>query len=294
MKIAFEKIIPEAGSSFAILDKRAPRFDGRFHFHPEVEITLIENGTGRRVVGDSIEPFAPGDLVLIGEDLPHQYVSDPSSNGTRDVARAKVIQFRTSCLGDTWLELPEFTRIATMLSSATRGLKFSNATTRRASQLIEDLFAATEVKRLTLLLELLDVLARDGRAAPIASDGYLSKINTREGDAIDRALEYLNTNYTEPVTLDELSGHLHVSPATCNRLLQKSIGRSFKTALIEIRISHACRLLLETNQSIVEVAYASGFTNLSNFNRRFKEMKGRSPKAYRNLMRPARREAVPA
>ena len=289
MKIVFEKIVPGAGNSFAILDKRATAFDGRFHFHPEVEITLIESSSGRRVVGDSIEPFAPGDLVLIGENLPHQYVSDPSA---RDVpAVAKVIQFRPDFLGgDAWLELPEFKRIAAMLQRATRGLRFGAPTTSGASQLIRQLFAASDVKRLALLLELLDVLARDSNAAPVASAGYLSKINTREGDAIDRALEYLNTNYTEPITLENLARHLHVSPATCNRLLQKSIGRSFKTALIEIRVSHACRLLLETDQPILDIAYASGFANLSNFNRRFKELKGRSPREYRNLMRPANYE----
>src|SRR5204863_781259 len=85
MKILFEKIVPAADSSFAILDKRAAAFDGRFHFHPEIEITLIESSTGRRVVGDSIEQFAPGDLVLLGENLPHQYVSDrtPRKGGLR-------------------------------------------------------------------------------------------------------------------------------------------------------------------------------------------------------------------
>ena len=79
MKIFFEKIVPQAGSSFAILDKRAPAFDGRFHFHPEIEITLIQSSSGRRLVGDSIESFAPGDLVLLGENLPHQYVSNSAS-----------------------------------------------------------------------------------------------------------------------------------------------------------------------------------------------------------------------
>jgi AraC-like DNA-binding protein len=288
MKIVFEKIVPEPGSSFAILDKRAPGFDGRFHFHPEIEITLIESSSGRRVVGDSIESFTPGDLVLLGENLPHQYVSNPTSLDAPAVA--KVIQFRTDLLGDAWLRLPEFKRIAAMLKGAARGLKFSRGTTNEAAQVIARLFASSEARRLLSLLELLDVLSRDSAAAPIATTGYVSKINMREGDAIDSALQYLNTKFTEPVTLHDLSRYLHVSPATCNRLLQKSIGRSFKTALIEIRISHACRLLLETDQSILEIAYASGFTNLSNFNRRFKELKGHSPKAYRNLLRPVGRE----
>jgi AraC-like DNA-binding protein len=283
MKIVFEKIVPEAGNSFAILDKRAPAFDGRFHFHPEIEITLIQASRGRRVVGDSIEQFAPGDLVLLGENLPHQYVSDSAPRKTP--AQAKVIQFRANFMGEVLLSLPEFKRIAAMLNQATRGLKFSRDTTEQAAQLIKQIFSASGARRLLHLLELLDILSRDGRAAPIASAGYLSRINTREGDAIDKALEYLNTNFTQPVKLENLSCHLHVSPATCNRLLQKSIGRSFKTSLNEIRISHACRLLLETEQPIVEVAYSSGFNNLSNFNRRFKELKRHTPKAYRNLAR---------
>lgn len=283
MKIVFEKIVPKAGSSFAILDKRAPAFDGRFHFHPEVEITLIESSTGRRVVGDSIEPFAPGDLVLLGENLPHQYVSNPASRKTTAVA--KVIQFRSDMLGPMWLGLPEFRNVDAMLKRAARGLRFSRGTTDTASALIAQLFAADEARRLIVLLSLLDLLSRDTRAASIASAGYLSKINTREGEAIDRALEYLNTNFKDSVALEDLSRHLHVSPATCNRLLQKSIGRSFKTSLNEIRISHACRLLLETDQPILNVAYSSGFNNLSNFNRRFKEMKRQTPKAYRNLAR---------
>jgi AraC-like DNA-binding protein len=291
MKIVFEKIVPEAGSSFAILDKSAPVFDGRFHFHPEVEITLIESSTGRRVVGDSIEPFAPGDLVLLGENLPHQYVSDRAPNGGESHAAAKVIQFKTDFIGERWLRLPEFKRVGTMLTNtAARGLKFSKRTNDQAMRLIRQIFIEPETKRLLLLLELLDVFSRDGAATAIASGGYLSKINTREGDAIDRALQYLDENFKEPITLEDLCDHLHVSPATCNRLLQKSIGRSFKTALIEIRISHACRLLLETDQSILQIAFASGFTNLSNFNRRFKELRARSPKQYRNLMKSAGRE----
>src|SRR3954462_6102783 len=213
MKIVFEKIVPEAGSSFAILDKRAPAFDGRFHFHPEVEITLIQSSTGRRVVGDSVESFAPGDLVLLGENLPHQYVSNPTPQD--QPAQAKVIQFRTDFLGDLWLELPEFKRVDAMLKRAARGVQFSRTTIDEATPLIARLFAASETRRAILLLDLLDVLSRDNAAAPIASAGYVSKINLREGDAIDSALHFLNSNFDQPITLDELSSYLHVSPATC-------------------------------------------------------------------------------
>jgi len=280
MKIVFEKVVPQAGSSFAILDKRSRRFDGRFHFHPEIEITLIERSSGRRVVGDSIERFAPGDLVLLGQDLPHQYASDPAPESA---AAAKVIQFRRELLGERWLELPEFRRTSSMLRRADRGLKFSATTAHAAVKLIGHLFAATEAARLLILLQLLDLLARDTRAQPIAGAGYVRKINTREGDAIDRALRYLDAHFAEPLTLEDVCKVLRVSPATCNRLFRKSIGQSFKSALINIRISRACRLLLSGDDSIVDVAFSSGFTNLSNFNRRFKELKGVSPRSYRKL-----------
>jgi AraC-like DNA-binding protein len=280
MKIVFEKVVRKPDSSFAIVDKRAPAFDGRFHFHPEIEITLIECGTGRRVVGDSIESFAPGDLVLLPPNLPHQYVSDPASRDA--IAMAKVMQFRPDFMGDELLRLPEFSAVQTLLlRRSTRGLRFGGRTLAQARQLIAKIFAASGSKRLLLLLELLDTLARASQAAPIASSGYLCKISSREGDTIDNALRYLNENFTDRVTLNDLCKHLHVSPATCNRLFQKSIGRSFKTALIEMRTSYAARQLLETKQSVLNVAYSSGFTNLSNFNRHFRKWKGLTPRTFR-------------
>jgi AraC-like DNA-binding protein len=290
MKIVLEKILRNPDRSFATLDKRARAFDGRFHFHPEIEITLIESSSGRRVVGDSIETFAPGDLVLLGANLPHQYVSDAAAADVDHVAVAKVIQFTPDFLGDDFFRLPEFSAVATLLKRSTRGLKFGGDANDEPRQLIRQVFAASGSKRLLRLLELLDALARARDATPIASAGYLGKISSREGDTIDNALQYLNKNFDERITLDDLCRHLHVSPATCNRLFQKSIGRSFKTALIDLRIGHACRQLLETDQSILDIAYASGFSNLSNFNRRFKESKGRSPRAYRDLLKRDDRE----
>jgi len=285
MKILFEKVVPKPDSSFAVVDKQAPAFDGRFHFHPEVEITLIESGSGRRVVGDSIEPFAVGDLVLLGENLPHQYVSDPAAQDT--VAAAKVIQFNPVFMRDGFLRLPEFSAVETLLKNSSRGLKIGDETIDEARQLIHRLFAATGPQRLLLLLELLIALSRAPLASPIASAGYLGKISSREGDTIDNALQYLNERFTQAVTLNDLCQNLHVSPATCNRLFQKSIGRSFKTVLIELRISHACRQLLETDHSVLDIAFSSGFTNLSNFNRRFREMKGTTPLAYRGSVTTA-------
>ncbi len=281
MKIAYEKIITATGCSFALLDRRAAVFDGHFHFHPEYEITLIESSSGRRVVGDSIETFAPGDLVLLGGNLPHQYVSNPARPGAR--AAAKVVQFRRSFAGADFLKMPEAGEIARHLDRSARGLWFGPDTVATARPIVHAVFREAGFARLLRLLDLLRVLSDDARARPIASAGYTARISTREGNLIDQALHYLNQRFAEPVAFADLCRHLNMASATCNRLFRKSVGRSFKAMLNEIRISHACRLLLETDQSIVEIAYASGFANLSNFNRRFKQLKRVTPRAYRGL-----------
>ena len=287
MKVVYEKVVPPADSSFAVVDKRARAFDGKYHFHPEIEITLIERGVGRRVVGDKIDSFAPGDLVLLGANLPHQYVTEPQPQQPSEspLAAAKVIQFLPELFDDALLRLPELARVAAMLKRSMRGLCFGGKTAERSRHLISRLFDARGSRRLLLLLELLDNLSLDSRAAPIASAGYSTNITPREGDLTDRALQYLGRRYAEPIRLAHLCDHLHVAPATCTRLLRKSVGRSFKTLLHEIRISHACRILLETSRPISDAAYASGFQNLSNFNRHFRKFKGCTPREYRNLMR---------
>jgi AraC-like DNA-binding protein len=283
MRIAYEKVVPGAGRSFALLDSRKPAFDGRFHFHRELEITLIEGSAGRRVVGDSIERFSPGDLVLLGENLPHQYVSDVTRSGAPAVA--KVIQFRKDFLGDTFLSAPEAAAIVDLLERSRRGLQFDGAVSQKAQRLVHAIFESSGFAQLLGLLELLHTLSADRAARAIASRGYTARISPRDSDTIDRALNYLNARFDQPIALAELCRHLNVTPATCNRLFQRSIGRSFKAMLIEMRIGHACRLLLETSSSVLDVAYSCGFRNLSNFNRRFKQVKACSPRAYRALMR---------
>ncbi len=290
MKVVYEKVVAPADSSFTVVDKRARAFDGKYHFHPEIEITLIERGVGRRVVGDRIDSFAAGDLVLLGANLPHQYVTEPHPPQQQPpespLAAAKVIQFLPEIFRDALLRLPELARVAEMLHRATRGLSFGAETVERSRAIIARLFAARGSRRLLLLLELLDTMSLDARAAAIASAGYSTNITPREGDLTDRALQYLGRRYAEPIALADLCAHLHVAPATCTRLLRKSLGRSFVTLLHEIRISHACRMLLETSRPISDAAYASGFGNLSNFNRHFRKLKGCTPREYRNLVRP--------
>lgn len=279
MKISFEKVISDSGSSFAFKEKKERGFQGHYHFHPEVELTQIRQGRGVRLVGDDISAFQEGDLVLIGANLPHRYTSDPDGGAW---SQARVIQFAEDTLGAGVLHAPECREISRMLEQASRGLRFRSEAAFRADQLLQGIGSSTGFVRLDKLLQLLDFLATCGQAEPIASAGYISNLNTLESDKVNRALDFIHRHMQDPLTMEQMADCLNVSPATCNRLFRKSLGKPFKAFLLEVRISHACKLLVETDASIISTAHDSGFPNLSNFNRQFRAHKGKTPREYRS------------
>lgn len=281
MKIAFEKVISEQGSSFLCREKREQGFKGIYHFHPELELTQILKGSGQRFVGDNLSPFNDGDLVLLGANLPHRYTSD---TGNRHWARARVIQFSEDQFGAGVLGTPECAEITRLVERASRGLVFRGGTTREADRRLAQVFSASGFERLVLFLDLLQFLAASEDAAPICSAGYVSKLSSFESDKVNIALDFLQKHLEDRLSMHRLAAHLQISPSTCNRLLQKSIGKSFKSLLLEMRVSHACKLLVETDATIIRIAQQCGFANLSNFNRRFKAFSGTTPRHFRSRM----------
>ena len=221
MKISFEKVIADSGSSFAVREKRERGFKGLYHFHPEIELTRIVEGSGVRLVGDDLSPFREGDLVLIGANLPHRYTSDPAGDLW---ARARVVQFAEDAIGGGVLHAPECREIAQMLEQASRGLCFGGDTVRRVDHLLERIFSSRGFERLGRMLELLQALATSGEGVPISSAGYLSTLNTFESDKVNLALDHIHRHMQEPITMGEVAARLKVSPATCNRLFRKSLA----------------------------------------------------------------------
>jgi AraC-like DNA-binding protein len=279
VKVIFQKIVSEEGSSFALLDRRARQFRGSYHFHPEHEITLIIEGMGGRLVGDHIGNFAPGDLVLLGANLPHQFVSEARTKPPR--ARAFVIQFSEGLLGRALGQLPELGGVARLLDSSARGLTFGRVTSQAAQQIMQRLFRREGLLRFVCLLELLHVLATAKDKRAISSASYQPNAAAHENQKINRALKFIRERLEQPLTLSEMADFLNVSRATCNRLFRKSLGKSFKKFLIEMRISHSSKLLLATDCTVLDIANQCGFVNLSNFNRHFKRLKRRTPKEFR-------------
>jgi AraC-like DNA-binding protein len=278
MRAKFEKVGGE-NRFLHVFERAEPKFPFHWHYHPEFELTLILEGSGQRLIGDSVEEYVPGDLVLIGANLPHTYHSGP----VEGKHRALVFQFRPSLLGESFLALPEMESLRVFLAQAEHGLSFHFLGGALRAAILErlcDLPSRTESAQVLGLLGIFDSLAHDALGRRICDHNLLP---TRVEDQlrIQKICGYLCKNYHQAIDYQHLSGKLNLSQASLCRLFRRSTGRTMTGYVNEYRISMAAQLLKETDKSILEIAFEVGFGNYSHFNRQFQKIKGKTPRVYR-------------
>ncbi len=277
MKPTRETILPGRGRSFACLEIDQAEFDSHYHHHPEFEITWIRESEGQRLIGDSVEGFEAGDLVLIGRWVPHQY-----RNWKSGQAKARVIQFRSEMFGSEFLGLPEMADVLAFLEGASRGWQFSDIVRMKGAGLIESIFEAeTGADRVLALIELLLCFSGDEHRQPIASVAYPGTVNRSKVERLQRVLSFLDEHWEEPIKLSEVARVAALHPQSLSRFFGQHLGMSFQEYLLQLRVSHAARWLIETDRTVSDIAFSCGFNNLSNFNAQFKRIKGRPPRSFR-------------
>jgi len=272
MDAAFEHVETTGELSWRHHVRRAPSFSFGWHYHPEFELTIITDGSGTRFVGDDIGPYGPGDVTLLGPGLPHTYVS-----ATTGVNQAAVIQFRPDFLGPGFFARPEFAGIRRLLAQAARGLAFDGA---RADAVLSA-GTVSPPRRTLALLETLATLAEAPGTRTLASAGYRPALRDDTRRRVDAVFGLLHAQYARPLPLAEVAEVAHLSPAAFSRFFRRTTGRTLTGYLHELRISAACRELAGTERLVADIAAGCGFSNLSNFNRRFRAITGRSPREYR-------------
>ena len=296
MEASLEHVGTTPESSWKHYVRRERSFLFGWHFHPEYELTLVTAGTGTRYVGDSVEDYRPGDLVLTGPDLPHAYASTPGC----ETNEAHVAQFRRAFLGADLFDRPEFATVARLLDGAARGLSFDAATSDVVAPRIQALAVLPATSRTLRLLDVLVDLAdlaeladrpdqteRRPVADPLASIGYRVTSRAPGGRRLEDVLRHLHAEHHRRVSLEEVAQVAHLTPAACSRFFRRATGRTLTAYLTDVRVSAACRMLVDTDRTVAEIAADCGFGNLSNFNRRFRAVKGTNPRAYRSRFRPA-------
>lgn len=280
MKPIYQRLIsaPDEGFAFKVL--RAPGFDCPWHFHDEYELILVRKSGGYRLVGDNLKPLAPGDLVLIGPNLPHIWQNDEHGPGRHTPVDAVLIQFEEKFLGD-WLELPAFLPVRQLLRRAALGLEIVGHTRERVSEMMVEMSRLRGLRRIVQFLSILDVLAHSRECRQIASAGFGGVGNPFNQARMNLVFQFINEHLDEPLSLPQLAELVHLSPGAFSRFFHLHTGRTFPAFVNELRVGRACRLLLETELPIGQIARACGFTNLSNFNRQFLRLKRLTPREFR-------------
>jgi AraC-like DNA-binding protein len=282
MRPLFEKVTIPEGASWSLLHRRLD--DGipfLWHYHPEFELTLTLNSRGQRYIGDSIESYDDGDLVMLGPNLPHTWCSaERLHQGEPHVA---VVMWFTEAWGASITEtLAELKPVAPMLERAGRGIVFSRKTAEAARPIIESIPAHAPADRLFRLMEVLTLLARDREALPIAGPGAdRRRVDTPDRDRIERVLDYLHGHYRESIAIRTLADVAALSPSGFHRLFRRHTQLTVSDYVTQLRIGQACALLVNSHRPIAHIADEVGYANLANFNRRFRALKGITPRAFR-------------
>lgn len=264
-------------------------FDKPWHIHKEYELVLINKGTGTKFIGDKVSSFKEEDLTFIGSNIPHLYRNDEEHYDKKNDLKASsiFIHFTMDFLGAHFFDIPEMKLVNALLRKSSLALQIDGKTKRCIIRRLQDMNDESPSQRLLSLLEILVKLSQSNDVNTLLSSGF-SVSNTGDTDKINRVFQFIMQNYTKEIYVEEIASQLNMSVASFSRYFKNHTRKTFSDYVTEIRIGHACRLIMENNYGISEISYLSGFENLSNFYRHFKKIIGIIPKDYRNrFLKPA-------
>ncbi|MEI9947391.1 MAG: AraC family transcriptional regulator [Chitinophagaceae bacterium] len=264
---------------FTIFSRVKSEFDFPMHSHEEMELNFIMNAKGaKRVIGDHISEIDELELVLVGANLPHVWQTHKcKSKEIKEIT----IQFHKDLFDEKFLRRNQLSFIRNMFEKSARGILFSTAT---IEQIKSRLMILTQKQGFDSVLELLSILhdLSVSRNMHILSDATFSNAElSYNSRRIERSIEYMNLNFQKPITLNEVAKLANMTEVSFSRFFKTRTGITFMDSLLEMRLGHASRLLIDTTQSVAEIAYNCGFNNISNFNRLFKKKKSCTPKEFR-------------
>jgi AraC-like DNA-binding protein len=280
MKPLVEKLPLSQNTSFVARTYRTPQFEVPWHQHIEYELILFTEGEGRAFIGNYIGEFKTDDIFFLGSNLPHTF-----QKAHKDlVTSAVVVQFTEDFWGQSFMQLPESKSITKLFSAALQGLKIHGLTRLQLKPLIIELENLQGFARIIRLCECLHMIMTAHEFTPVSTQ-EVKTFQAKNKDRIDRIFQYTIDNFQETISLADVASTAGMSiPAFCS-YFKKCTKKTFVDFLNEIRIGHACKLLIDTQETVLEICYESGFNTLANFNKQFLKVKQLTPSAYRKNFR---------
>lgn len=277
---AHYKHIPAIESNLfkSLIQKNSKEFDYPWHYHPEFELTYILGSQGVRYVGNSMENFSEEDLVLIGPNMPHCWIKTGTD---QEPSKAIVVYLKEDFVDKTWMGSYEFDAIRQLLKLSGKGVKFDKAVALKLKDKFYELLTLPPLKKLLLLLEILQELAQTSKFHLLCQQGFSYELNPTNNERINIVYKYIQNNYHLKISLADIAAQVSMSEEYFSRFFSKIMNKSFFEFLNEYKINRACKLLIETDKQVSEVCYASGYESIPFFYRQFKKFKDCQPKSYR-------------
>jgi AraC-like DNA-binding protein len=270
MRPQFHKLPLPADSSFLFMCWECDYFDKPWHFHKDYELVLIDNNEGIRFIGDKMSNFKDGDLVFLGPNIPHMYRNSDAYYKKKELkAKSIFTHFTEDFLGKSFFDLPEMKGVRKLLDKSSLGFEILGKSNKYVRNKLEGMQEELPSKRLLTLLDILEFLSRSKELKNILANSITAK-NSYDTDRINIVLQFILENYTHEIYIEEIATKVNMTVASFSRFFKQHTKKTFSNYVTEIRISHACRLLVEDDYNISEICYLSGFDTLSNYYRHFK------------------------
>ncbi len=281
MKSENYRLLKDPDRSF-ILHHETVSFSS-WHNHPEFELVLIIEGTGKRLVGDCIDRFGNNDLILVGSNLPHAWICDDEYNHHPDGFRGEaiVIQFTYDFLGPVFFEIPENRNLRRLLAESCRGIKFTGNTREKITELLKESYKLDGPGQLLLLMTLFNLMSGTREYQLLSSTGFMEPYHKVGNEPLQKALDFIFHNFYREITVREMLDITNMSNTTFCLAFKRITRMTFKEYLLHTRIGYACKLLTSSPMTISQIAMSCGFDNQSNFNHQFRKLKSVTPSIFR-------------
>jgi AraC-like DNA-binding protein len=283
MKAVLKKSTITPDHSFNIHKDIGIQMLSPWHYHPEIELLLVKRSAGNCLVGDYAGPFSNGDTFLFGANLPHTFRHEKKYMERADdkIGESIVVLFQQELLGAHFLNLPEMNAVTRLLETAKLGLRINGSTRKRIAPIIEEMLVVSPARRLILLLLALEIIAASQEYDKVSSHGFFPDINLLDRTRMNKVFEYTFNNFKQKILVEDVAGLISMGSHSFCRFFKTKTKKTYVDFLIEVRIGHACRLLVEKDLNVGEVAYECGYNNISHFYHQFKAITEKHPLEYR-------------
>lgn len=280
MKPKFHQVPKQSDNTFRIRHDVLPNFGTAWHYHPEIELHYVIKGYGVKFIGDNISNFHEGEMILLGSNIPHTWKCTIPQDA-KSYVEALVLHFHPESLGREFLYLPETIDFVKVLNSSRNGLYIYGETKSLIKNLMIQMSEASRLRKIIFLLEIFDILAHSTDYKQISQNQSSLRLDSTDDERMNNIFNYTLKNLRNKIYLEDVADIANLSVTSFCRYFKNITNKSYYNFLIELRLSHACRLLFNSNHTIKQIVEESGFENMSNFYRHFKVFKNCTPKEYR-------------